>query len=61
LPAVEPAPLLAVVRAVGDLLVAEQRIVEIDVNPVIAAGAHAVAVDAVVIVGESAAGGYDAA
>jgi hypothetical protein len=58
---VEPAPLLAVVRAVGDLLVAEPRIVEIDVNPVIAAGARAVAVDAVVIVGEPAAGGYDAA
>jgi hypothetical protein len=37
-------------------MTAVPRIVEIDVNPVIAAGAHAIAVDAVVILGEESGG-----
>jgi acetyltransferase len=52
LPAVEDAPLVGVLEAIGALLVAEPRILEVDVNPVIAAGTAAVAVDALVIVGE---------
>ena len=47
--AVEPAPLVAAIHAVADLIAAEPHIVEVDVNPLIAAGADVVAVDAVVI------------
>ena len=49
LPAVARAPLVAVIHAVAALILAEPRIVEIDVNPLIAAGAEVVAVDALVI------------
>ncbi|HEU5196388.1 MAG TPA: acetate--CoA ligase family protein [Methylomirabilota bacterium] len=49
LPAVARAPLVAAIHAVAALMLAEPRIAEIDVNPVIAAGADVVAVDALVI------------
>ncbi len=48
---VEPGVLAALIEAVAGLIAAEPRIVEIDVNPLIAAGADIVAVDALVIVG----------
>jgi acetyltransferase len=54
LPACEDGPLVDVVTALSGLACAEPRIVEIDLNPVIAAGASAVAVDALVIVGDEA-------
>ena len=47
---VEPARWCGRIEAVGGLIAAEPRIVEIDVNPLIAAGADVVAVDALVIV-----------
>ena len=43
-------PLVDVIHAVAALMLAEPRIAEIDVNPLIAAGADVVAVDALVIV-----------
>jgi len=43
------APLVAAIHAVASLMLAEPRLVEIDVNPLIAAGADVVAVDALVI------------
>ena len=49
LPPVAPAPLVAALRAVGDLIAGASRIVEIDLNPVIARGYDVVAVDALVI------------
>jgi acyl-CoA synthetase (NDP forming) len=49
LPPVAPAPLVAALRAVGDLIAGASRIVEIDLNPVIARGDDVVAVDALVI------------
>ena len=52
LPAVERGPLVALAQAVGDLIAAETRVLEIDINPVIAAGARLVAVDALVIAGD---------
>jgi hypothetical protein len=52
LPACDDAPLAAIVTAVSALMCAEPRVREIDLNPVIAAGPRAVAVDALVIVGE---------
>jgi acyl-CoA synthetase (NDP forming) len=51
LPPVEDAALVAALEGLSALLVDQPRILEVDVNPLIAAGAHAVAVDAVVIVG----------
>jgi hypothetical protein len=48
---VQPGALVAVIQAVAALVVAEPRLQEIDVNPLIAAGADVVAVDALVIVG----------
>jgi hypothetical protein len=48
---VEPAAVIRAIVAVGALIAATPRIVEIDVNPLIASGAEVVAVDAVVIVG----------
>jgi hypothetical protein len=39
-------------QALGDLIATEHRVLEIDINPVIAAGADLVAVDALVIAGE---------
>jgi acyl-CoA synthetase (NDP forming) len=47
---VEPAVLVRAIEAVAGLIAAEPRIVEIDVNPLIAAGADVIAVDALVIV-----------
>jgi hypothetical protein len=44
--------LIGLIHAVAGLLVAEPRILEIDVNPLIADGASLVAVDALVIAGD---------
>ena len=52
-PACDEAPLIGAIVAVGDLISTAPRVIEIDVNPVIAAGGRAVAVDAVVILAES--------
>jgi acetate---CoA ligase (ADP-forming) len=52
--AVEPAPLVQAIRSIADLIAAESRVVEIDVNPLIAAGPDVVAVDALVIVADEA-------
>jgi succinyl-CoA synthetase beta subunit len=52
LPACEDGPLVAILTALGALAVAEPCVLEVDVNPVIAAGASAVAVDALIIAGE---------
>jgi hypothetical protein len=49
--AVDVDAVAAVVVAVGDLLVADPRIDEIDLNPVIAGPAGALAVDALVVLG----------
>jgi hypothetical protein len=46
-------PLVDVIHAVAALMLAEPRIAEIDVNPLIAAGADVVAVDALVIVADA--------
>lgn len=51
LPPCHGAALVATMLAVGDLLVCEGRVREVDLNPVIAAGARALAVDALVVVG----------
>jgi acyl-CoA synthetase (NDP forming) len=47
--AVARAPLVAAIHAVAALMLAEPRVAEIDVNPLIAAGADVLAVDALVI------------
>jgi hypothetical protein len=49
---VDRAALVTLIEGVAGLIVAEPRIAEIDVNPLIAAGADLVAVDALVLVGE---------
>jgi hypothetical protein len=46
-------PLIAAIHAIAALMLAEPRLVEIDVNPLIAAGADVVAVDALVITAEA--------
>jgi acyl-CoA synthetase (NDP forming) len=51
LPACEDAPLAGLAVAISDFICAEPRVQEVDLNPVIAAGADAVAVDALVVVG----------
>jgi acetate---CoA ligase (ADP-forming) len=51
LPAVERAAVVNVIEAVGALIADQPRIREIDVNPLIAAGADVIAVDALVIAG----------
>ena len=51
LPPVDRAALAALVRRVADLIAGEPRVQEIDINPVIAAGARLIAVDALVIGG----------
>ena len=51
-PACDDAPLVEAIVAIGHLIAGTPRVVEIDVNPVIAAGPRAVAVDALVIVGD---------
>lgn len=48
---VDVAALVRVVVAVGDLIAAERRIVDIDVNPLICRGPDIVAVDALVVAG----------
>jgi acyl-CoA synthetase (NDP forming) len=53
LPPVDRQALVATVHALGDLLMAESRILEVDVNPLIAAGGTLTAVDALVIVGDA--------
>jgi hypothetical protein len=50
LPTCDERPLVDAVRGVGELMLAEPAIAEIDLNPVIAAGPSAIAVDALVIV-----------
>jgi hypothetical protein len=52
LPAVDPAALAQVLRAVSDLAVCAPRIAELDLNPVIAAGATVLAVDVLLVVGQ---------
>jgi acyl-CoA synthetase (NDP forming) len=52
LPAVDPAVLAHVLRAVSDLAVCAPRIAELDLNPVIAAGATVLAVDVLLVVGQ---------
>ena len=51
--AVARAPLVAAIHAVAALVVAEPRVAEIDVNPLIAAGADVIAVDALVITADA--------
>jgi hypothetical protein len=48
-PACDDTPLIEALTGIADLMIAFPRVVEIDVNPVIAAGAAATAVDALVI------------
>jgi acyl-CoA synthetase (NDP forming) len=48
---VDPATLVRLLHALAGLMLAEPRILEVDVNPLIAAGDDAVAVDALVIAG----------
>jgi acyl-CoA synthetase (NDP forming) len=52
LPAVGAGAVARTLHAVAALIVSEPRVLEIDVNPVIAAGDRAVAVDALVVVGD---------
>jgi len=56
LPACEDRPLVETIVAVSELICGEPRIVEVDLNPVIAAGDAAIAVDALVIVEDRDAG-----
>jgi acyl-CoA synthetase (NDP forming) len=51
LPACDDDPLIDALLGVGDLMLAEPRILEIDLNPVIASGHEAVAVDVLLIAG----------
>lgn len=52
-PACDPGPLVKILLGVGRLLADLPAVVELDLNPVIAAGRKALAVDALVIVGGS--------
>jgi acetate---CoA ligase (ADP-forming) len=52
LPAVARVPLVAAIEAVAALMLSEPRIAEVDVNPLIAAGAEIAAVDALLIAGQ---------
>jgi acetate---CoA ligase (ADP-forming) len=51
-PACDEAPLIDAIMAIGDLVASAPRLIELDVNPVIATGGRAVAVDAVAILAE---------
>lgn len=53
LPACDIEPLVDAAVAVGELMLGEPRVLELDLNPVIAAGSSALAVDALVIVGDA--------
>ena len=53
LPSVDRAALVALVRTVSDVIASEERVLEIDLNPVIAAGAALIAVDVLDIVDDS--------
>jgi len=52
-PACDVAPLIEAIVGIGELMAAAARVIEVDVNPVIAAGATAIAVDALLILGET--------
>jgi acyl-CoA synthetase (NDP forming) len=52
-PPCDPEPVVRILLAVGRLLAGHPRVVEVDLNPVIAAGGEALAVDALVIVAAS--------
>ena len=52
LPPVHRGALMSVIHALAGLVAAEPRLIEIDVNPLIAAGTDVVAVDALVIAGD---------
>jgi acetate---CoA ligase (ADP-forming) len=54
LPAASKSPLVDAIHSVSDLICAEPRIAEIDVNPIIAAEHAAIAVDALVVLVEEA-------
>lgn len=51
LPPVDRGPLAGAVRALGELMMAEAHVLEVDLNPIIAAGDRLTAVDALVIAG----------
>jgi hypothetical protein len=51
LPPVDRGPLAGAVRALGELMMAEAYVLEVDLNPIIAAGGRLTAVDALVIAG----------
>jgi acetate---CoA ligase (ADP-forming) len=55
-PACDDASLVAAMVGIGDLIAACPRVIEIDVNPLIASSTGAVAVDALIIVGEASSG-----
>ena len=55
LPAEDP-PLIEAIMGIGDLIATSPRVLEIDVNPIIAAGPNAIAVDAVIILDGRGAG-----
>jgi acetyltransferase len=55
-PAVDRDVLVALLRAVGDLLLAHPEIAELDVNPLRATGDELVAADALIVVDPSATG-----
>ena len=48
---VEAGALVTLIHAIAALIVTEPRVQEIDVNPLVAAGADLIAVDALVIIG----------
>ncbi|HEV8308835.1 MAG TPA: acetate--CoA ligase family protein [Methylomirabilota bacterium] len=52
-PPCEEAPLAAVLIGIGDLLVDHPEVLELDVNPLIAAGTRVVAVDALIVAGKA--------
>jgi hypothetical protein len=54
LPASDVEPLVDAAVAVGELMLGEPRVLELDLNPVIATGMSALAVDALVIMGDEA-------
>ena len=55
-PACDDTPLIEAIIAVGALIASSPRVIEIDVNPVIASATRTVAVDALVILGDVASG-----